>query len=103
MKPRTRVSSISLLLCVTTLLLAAFVVPAITPEQVAARTRLESTQPLAGDPDVTDSPSPGPGKATKTTRAISPSSTTMMGPTERASIHTIWAAWRAYVRVLGRL
>ena len=83
-------------------LCAALVVTALTPGQGAARSRLENTQPLAGDPDVTDSPSPGPSKATKTARVIAPSSTTVASSATGSSRFPAWTEWFAYLRVLLR-
>ena len=78
----------------------AVFVAVIAPNTSEARARLENTQPLAGDPDVTDSPSPGPGKALKSAQAMP---TPAAAGKTRVAHPSSWSAWVSLLAALRGL
>jgi hypothetical protein len=65
MKIKARSSSVLLCLSLAFVLSVVAVATSIAPSNAHARARLESTQPLAGDPDTPESPSSGLAKAAR--------------------------------------
>ena len=74
MKTMIRRNTIHLLVLLVLALSVAVVATSVAPSTAQARTRLQDTTPLMGDPDVTDAPGTGPVKSAALVRQSSYSS-----------------------------
>jgi hypothetical protein len=98
---KTKLGRITIPLLVLLVLALSVVVVAtsIAPSTAQARTRLENTSPLAGDPDVTDSANSGPTKAASILRPTSSNSASKTDLGTMRRLHYVLSAIFANIRL----
>lgn len=102
MKTTPKRSSTPVWLLLVLALGVSAVATSMSPSDAVARTRPENSEPLAGDPDVTDAPSPGHTKSAAVARTTVGSQANGEYRTRPMVIRILWNLWSSRMGLFPR-